>query len=90
MKHGDLSTVAIYRDNILVDNNDDDNIIYLTLETKILKEWYLKYLVNTSRHKNNSDEYKFEKWLSEEYTCDDTDGLFIFAKRRGSVMYVES
>lgn len=90
MRHGELSTVAIYKDNILAGHNDDDNLIYLTLETKVLKEWYNRFLRSSSRHKNLGAEEQFTKWLNEECTADDTDGLFGFAKQRSKILYVEN
>ena len=89
MKLADICTVIIYRDNVTGTHDSDDNLMYLTVKTKILKQWFYKYIREYSPHKELSAEKQFDKWLTE-YTADDTDGLFQFAKQRGGVLYIEN
>lgn len=90
MRNGDLCTVIIYKDNVVKGCDEEDNTVYLTLKTKVLMEWYRKFLLASSRHPDLSVEEQFNIWLTQEYTADDTDGLFSFAKQRGGVVYLES
>ena len=50
---------------------DRDNLTYLGFPEKIVKEWFDKqgFFCYTN----------FDKWLYEEYTADDTDGLYWYA-----------
>lgn len=54
---------------------DFDNMTYLQFPESIVKEWF--------DFKGYGKFTEFHRWLSDEYTCDDTDGLYQFALDRG-------
>lgn len=54
-----------------------DNMCDMMFEESIVEQWFEEKI---SPHVD----YGFEQWFTEEYTCDDTDGLYSYAVDKGS------
>lgn len=53
-----------------------DNMCEMMFEESIVEQWFEE---KVSPHVD----YGFEQWFTEEYTCDDTDGLYDYAVSNG-------
>ena len=78
----ELIPVCIYADNVpeypkeLIDYLLDGpgNVVTVSFPKSIVMKWY--------RKDHDSDD-GFEEWYTDEYNCDDVDGLYLFAKDEG-------
>lgn len=54
---------------------DRDSMCYMLFDEEIVQLWFVQ---------NEFEKYgSYKTWLSDEYTCDDTDGLYYFAVEHG-------
>lgn len=53
-----------------------DNMCDLMFEESIVERWFEEKV-------SPNVDYGFELWFTEEYTCDDTDGLYDYAVSKG-------
>lgn len=63
----------------------DDSCGYDELIFAVRKKYLLKWLNAVSDHKVDEDE--MERWLSEEYTSDDSHALYVDAKREKEIVF---
>lgn len=59
-----------------------DNMCDLMFEESIVEEWFEEKV-------SPNVDYGFELWYTEEYTCDDTDGLYDYAVSKGDHPYFD-
>lgn len=73
----DLVDVLIYKDTTpwyTDEQMNADNLVELLFPRKLVQDFYIS--------KGNSIN-SFVEWFKDDYTADDTDGLFAFCKERG-------
>lgn len=63
--------IDVYADTTPWDINADDNCIRISVPKKIVFNYYKQYI--------SDDEEDFWNWYRNEYTCDDTTGLYGYA-----------
>lgn len=63
--------IDVYADTTPWDINADDNCIRISVPKKIVFNYYKQYI--------SDDEENFWNWYRNEYTCDDTTGLYGYA-----------
>lgn len=57
----------------------DKNFAEIDVPADVLMKWFYDYC-----YIKEDEEYgDFENWYKNVYTCDDTDGLYQYAKERG-------
>ena len=75
--------VTVYRDSTGLFSENEfgvDNMCEMMFDEAVVEEWFEE---NVSPYVD----YGFEVWYLDEYTCDDTDGLYDFAVSRGDHPY---
>ena len=59
-----------------------DNMCEMMFEESIVEQWFEEKI-------SPNVDYGFELWYTEEYTCDDTDGLYDYAVSKGDHPYFD-
>lgn len=77
----EMIAVDLYADTVLEWDDGferffEDNIITLDFPRSLLQEYFNEYFADDC-------EYDFDTWLKDEYTCDDMDDLYNFARKKG-------
>lgn len=86
----ELINVTVFYDNIKPDYDeatDGENLTVITMPKDVLFDWFKENILKNFRSdvdEGVSDEGVFEEWL-DEYTADDTDGLYQAKKQFISV-----
>lgn len=61
-----------------------DNMCEMMFDEEVVREFFYRFV------KPDYDwDIVFKQWLTEEYTCDDTDGLYDFAVSKGDHPYFD-
>lgn len=60
-----------------------DNICDMMFDESIVEQWFEEKI-------SPNIDYGFELWFTEEYTCDDTDGLYNYAVSKGDHPYFDT
>ena len=78
-------TVSVYRDTVDPGFNGNDNIAEIEVDRDELFKFFKMFALSSFKgdDKTVSEEGLFEEWL-DEYTCDDTEGLYSFIGGRSS------
>ena len=77
----DMLRVLVYADNTGLFTEEEimqDNCCDLLFPRWMVEEFY-----NTFTDEHYKKHYPFNVWFNEEYTADDTNGLYAFCKERG-------
>lgn len=77
--------VAIYCDTTGLFSEEEcdmDNICYMMFEESIVEEWFEEKMAPDV-------DYGFEFWYTQEYDCDETDGLYEYAVSKGDHPYFD-
>ena len=79
--------ISVYKDTTGLFTEEEileDNIADLEFPKEIVKRYFMEKCLEDFRGDNNavSDEGLYQEWL-DEYTCDDTEELVLFAKENG-------
>ena len=81
-ERNDMLRVLVYADTTGLFTEEEmsqDNCCDLLFPRWMVEEWYN----NFSEGFYDKEEYPFDRWYYEEYTADDTDGLYAFCVERG-------
>lgn len=82
MEKEKLIPVCVYADTtgLYTDEECDfDNLCYIDFPENIVLDWFIQGQINGRIDR----ELGFVKWYNDEYTADDTDGLYQFAEAFG-------
>ena len=81
-----MMEMALYCDSTDLYTEEEcniDNITYLDFPKELVKQYFMDQCLKYFRNDEDiSDDAFYEDWLLE-YTCDDTDGLYWYAKEHG-------
>lgn len=82
MEKEKLIPVCVYADTtgLYTDEECDfDNLCYIDFPEDIVLDWFIQGKIND----NIDRDLDFWTWYNDEYTADDTDGLYLFAEAFG-------
>ena len=81
----DKISVSVYRDTCDPGFKGDDNVCAILVDRDDLKRYFRGFAAAkyTDKLTTDNEDELFEKWL-DEYTCDDTDDLYVFVGGRTS------
>lgn len=68
--------IDVYLDTTPWDDGRDDNRCVVDIDYEIIREWYEKEIKSKTSP-------MFWRWLFDEYTLDDVDGLYDFSIKNG-------